>query len=129
MFVEDLLDRPYFFFQQILSFLNINADRDKLLSSINKHFPTLKDYFYRTARRVEELDKTTLLLSTQVMKEELENSKNLQRWPCKSFKELEKKSALSEQLPIKYYQIAANCSAPYVKCTVPYDIREQPLQS
>lgn len=50
---------------------------------------------------------------------EMRASKDLTRWPCKSFRELEKKL----RLPIPSSNLAANCTGNYVTCSVQYDFQ------
>ena len=50
---------------------------------------------------------------------EMRASKDLTRWPCKSFRELEKKLSL----PIPSGCLAANCTGDYVTCSVQYDFQ------
>jgi len=54
---------------------------------------------------------------------EMKISKELTKWPCKSFKELEKDTTVV--LPIRYYELSADCSDKNVVCSVQYDKNEQ----
>ena len=49
------------------------------------------------------------------LSEELEGTKNLSDWPCRSFKDL-------TGLMYSPLQLAANCSDARVRCSVPFDI-------
>jgi hypothetical protein len=42
------------------------------------------------------------------------------RWPCGSFRDFLKSGVA---LPIPAHELAANCSAPFVTCTVKYDLK------
>lgn len=59
------------------------------------------------------------------MKEELDTTKSLSQWPCPNFLSLEKATSDVVLPTIRFYEVSANCSAPFVKCTVNFDKREQ----
>ena len=57
---------------------------------------------------------------TEALRDELSSTRDLQEWPCKTFKDL----ALHEKaakLPLGSADLAPNCGAPYVKCSVAVD--------
>ncbi len=62
-------------------------------------------------------------LTITSIQNEMEISSNLSNWPCKSFLDLEQSYGV---LPYsRYFDLAADCSDPQVKCSVPYDLKER----
>ncbi len=115
--VEDLLRRPVFEVQRIASFIGIKVREEDIL-------PLLQKYSLGLTSHPNDIPLSNWQqLAVDTIKNELDTSKNLSRWPCRSFKELESKEVL---LPHRrYYMLAVNCSRSFTKCSVQYDLREQ----
>lgn len=62
-------------------------------------------------------------IATITITNEMDISAGLSKWPCNSFLDLEKSyGALPHS---RYFELSADCSDPFVKCSVPYDQKEQ----
>lgn len=59
---------------------------------------------------------------TSAVDSEMKSSNGLSKWPCESFRKLTDRPG-AETLPIPAVALAANCSAPYVLCTVGFDLK------
>jgi hypothetical protein len=77
------------------------------------------------------IDDITYAKGNKIMRQILQSTNNLSDWPCKSFRKLFKKGSKngskfttvpSLNMPINSDVLSANCSAPYVKCTVRFDL-------
>lgn len=60
-----------------------------------------------------------MFLGLRALQRELDSTNTLSDWPCKSFL----KNKCSPKLQVQPEMIAANCSAPFVKCSVRFDTR------
>lgn len=78
-------------------------------------------FFDSSADRKPDISETTMDIAIQAINEEMSKSKELTKWPCLSFRDIDKDS--SNGLPLKASKLAADCNSKYVKCTVPYDLR------
>ena len=113
VFVDQLYSRPLFELEKIITYIGLEYDRKSLLSIVPKfhdnfikslHETTVPDEFYQRGLKI--------------LKHELDTTDNMRNWPCKSFI---KGIKLQNLLPIKPYEIAANCSSSFVTCSVPFD--------
>lgn len=71
------------------------------------------------------IDSSLVTSSLRALENELLISDTLTNWPCKTFRELETRKLSPEkqgQMKMKTADVAPDCSAPYVKCTIKYDL-------
>jgi hypothetical protein len=113
VFTEELIKRPTFEIERILSFAGLGVDRWKLIGA-TMHISERLSAATRFSTKVpEELRRHGIT----VLQDELTKTKNLTEWPCLSFKLIDYKLPLSADL------LSANCSDSFVHCSVPTDIR------
>jgi hypothetical protein len=111
--------------------MDVSVGNDILIDIIQS--TKVGDMFKLDIKLTESSDKVTVprILKKRglnAIKEELDATKTLSQWPCPNFLSLEKKAfdSFTLVLPtIRFYEVSANCSAPYVKCTVNFDKKEQ----
>lgn len=121
IFLDDLRHRPIFEIQRIASFAGFKASPEDIISMLGKYPAVQSVVQTRGSPTVAIANWATIAANT--LQTEMDWSKNLSRWPCKNFKELEMKKVV---LPHRrFFMVSANCSVPYVRCTVNYDLREQ----
>jgi hypothetical protein len=113
VFTEDILTRPVVEIEKIATYMGYPSDRPRIISAIEKYGPAL-----RAALVSQEIPNEMYSAGLSALQDELTSTKGLTKWPCKNFRELDNRG-----LPLKSSQLAANCSAAYVTCSVPYDIR------
>lgn len=119
VFVDELITRPQFTLQIILSYAGFKPNKAELDNMVQSIIPNLKAY-WRPFN--EPIPKTFIDTIESALGDELSMSQNLQKWPCGNFMELEKKIILPS---IRYFHLSANCSDPHTKCSVGFDKREQ----
>lgn len=76
-------------------------------------------------RQLEEIDSQLIVVSLNALENELVLSSTLTAWPCKTFRELETRELDTDKIklmPMQVKDVAPDCSAPHVKCTIRYDI-------
>lgn len=113
VFVDQLHSRSLFELEKIVTFIGLDYDR-KLLASIASGFrDKLASNLYETS-----IPRNYYEAGLKVLKSELELTDTMTRWPCRSFRRDVKLQSL---LPIKPYEIAANCSSSFVTCSVGFD--------
>ena len=148
VFTDDLFLRPVVEVEKILSFIGYKPDRPAIVQSVGEFITNLKKELYPTSSLspfsptspshlkpskgigfaraspddifMESIPDSIVLRSVSALKDELVISKSLTQWPCKSFRELDTTS-VTTRLPLHSSQLAANCSAPYVVCSVRFD--------
>jgi hypothetical protein len=137
VFLEDIIARPVVELEKILTFVGIKVSRDLLVSGIDSFMDSVYDdmkLLYRDDAAAgvwavipNEMRHEILYVPDelkrrgfQVLADEMAKTKGLTKWPCESFRELDKE--YGTLLPMKSAQLAANCSAAFVKCSVPFDI-------
>lgn len=124
--------------EKIMTFSGFKAQRADLLAAITELQPQLlKELHIVTSSdgRVGSdgavigsviVPQNLVDVYTATIDNEMKISKELTKWPCKSFKELEGKDLAGVSLlPIRYYDLSADCSDKNVKCSVQYDVNEQ----
>lgn len=116
---EDLINRPMIEIDKILTFIGYKIGRRELLDAFAEYKLELQKEITTPTR--DEILPSFIDSGLSALKNELESTDELQKWPCKSFRELDKMIKRDEPLPIKFNQLAANCSSPYVTCSVPMD--------
>jgi len=135
VFMDDVILRPVIELDKILSFVGIRAARSDLVEASNAFGRQLQadldmhgvDYNPTSHAVIEHLDVLPQhLVETALasLESEMTTTDTLAKWPCKSFRELEKKLPNSPlSLPIPAKELAADCGSPKVVCSVPYDQR------
>ena len=124
VFVDEFLARPTFTLQKIASFVDISLNTDQITSLLLSHYHNNNNNLIKVPHRLTQRGQ-------QVLEEELSNTNNLSQWPCRNFLSLESSSSSSSLIlpTLRYYDLAADCTAPYVKCTIRFDKREQQQSS
>ena len=135
VFMDDVILRPVIELDKILSFVGIRAARSDLVEASNAFGRQLQadldmhgvDYNPTSHAVIEHLDilpQNLIEPALASLESEMTTTDTLAKWPCKSFRELEKKLPnLSLSLPIPAKELAADCGSPKVVCSVPYDQR------
>ena len=117
----------------MLSFAGFKASREQLIDAIEVHFDafseSMKTFSTRSLTHNNgnlAIEKDSYLSMTDIVIEnEMADTKDMTRWPCKSFRDFSSDAeAVVSQLPIPISALVANCSEPLVKCSVRYDINE-----
>lgn len=126
VFTEDLLLRPEVELQRMASFIGIKVREDDVRGAIARTIRSLPSPSGPPPAAPPVL-MNWQRIAADTIRDELVLSRNLSTWPCKSFKDLESKQHKGEVLlpHRRYYMLSPNCSAPFVKCSVQYDFREQ----
>lgn len=114
VFTEDLVKRPAFEWDRILSFLGVDVDRVKLLAAAERFTAMLVS----ETRFSEKVPSAIRERGLQTLNDEMKKTRNLADWPCLSFKPLDK-----AKLPLTAEMLSPNCSSIFVQCSVPIDIR------
>ncbi|RYG69310.1 hypothetical protein EON64_03045 [archaeon] len=120
--MDDLRRRPFFEIQRMASFAGLKIREEDIHAALGK-LPALQQLLFAALPAQVPGDLVDSAASTIVS--ELDISRNLSVWPCKSFKELETQYSSTLLSHRRYYLVSANCSAPNTKCSVQYDFREQ----
>ena len=152
IYIDDLKTRPHFEIDRILSYITTKKKdfRNKLLNTIDLQFinPFMKEFEsyhgsissnYDNNKKNNLFDEHYKTIAIKAMKEEYENTNGLKKWPCLSFRDLDKNtesgskgngiegndkvSSDINRLPYHSKALAANCSAPHVICSVGFDQR------
>jgi hypothetical protein len=118
VFVDDLLKRPRLEIEKMVSFIGgtftVNSNHGGL--TISQIVKKLQDSIMSRDIPLEHIPMALIQKGVAAIEDELSNSKELTSWPCKLF------SKLNTNLPLLPKLLSPNCSAPYVKCTIKYDI-------
>lgn len=129
VFLDDVITRPAIELDKMLSFIGIRAARSDLVDAFNFYGKTLQVELglpaAGNADPLAHLDALPPLLidsALTALESEVSSSDTLAKWPCKSFKDLEKSQA-GKLLPIVSATLAADCSNPKVVCSVGFDQR------
>jgi transposase-like protein len=139
VFFDDLLKKPHFEFQKILSFISkVRLDQNQIndfLSQTNELFQKIRQDLNSLASSKQLIIPFAILkLGNRIIQNEMKISNGLQKWPCKSFKELEtvtsgymisSPSAVIKLPIIRFYELSTNCSDSMNLCSVQYDMNEQ----
>ena len=102
--------------------MGYKASKDQLADLIATLFPALKAVWYSPQSHTIDLPKDLQDVFDETVADEMSKSDGLQMWPCNSFIDLEKRQILPH---MRYYELAADCTNPTVKCTITHDKREQ----
>eukprot|EP01031_Cornospumella_fuschlensis_P031451 gene31451-38016_t len=122
VFVDDLRRRPFFEIQRIASFAGLKI-REEDIQAVLAKLPALQQAL--SSASSAQVPGELAEAAARSIASELDNSRNLSVWPCKSFKELETSFSSALLSHRRYYMLSPNCSAPFTKCSVQYDFREQ----
>ena len=114
MFTEDIIKRPAFEWERILSFAGADINRPKLLSIADEMTGKVKADIKFSLQVPVGLRQ----YGQYILQNELTKTKNLSDWPCQSFRTID-----SFSLPYSADWMSPNCSDKYVHCSVPMDIR------
>ena len=133
VYIDDLKQRSRAVFEldRILSYITTKKKnfRDKLLNTIDSKFidPFIKEFEIDSDNNGSNnnlvFNEHYRTIAIRAMKEEFENTNGLKKWPCLSFRDLDKDRTDTNSLPYHSKALAANCSAPYVTCSVGFDVR------
>lgn len=123
VFVDDFLHRPEFELQKLISFIGYKASKEQLAEILGVHFESFKSAWFSEKSHTTNLPKDLSDVFDSTIVDEMNGSDGLSMWPCNSFLDLEKRQILPH---MRYYELAADCSNPTVKCTITYDKKEQP---
>lgn len=120
VYTKDLLTHPYVEFDKILSFIGIKATREQVSSLMHRHMDSLKKFW---DTHYHDLPEEFANIATKSIENEMEISDDLSKWPCNSFLDLEQAYGI---LPYsRYFEVSADCSNSFVKCSVQFDKKEQ----
>ncbi len=125
MFIDDFLRRPAVELEKMLTFSGYKAARQDILTAVADSLPSL----LRELRLSNASDCPSALSAglqvavAESIGNEMKLSKELTKWPCRSFKDLEASSGGA--LPLRFHALSANCTGSHVKCSVQYDMNEQ----
>ncbi len=145
VFVDDLLSRPVVELERIISFMGYKVDRPAIVAIVPSFLVSLKVELgdsFQPMKDISELDNYEPLGSfddsvlsvmpplfveagMRSLKDELVSTKQLTVWPCRNFRELDGiaiKQGIDHLMVMKSADVAANCSAPFVKCSVRFDL-------
>ena len=124
--------------EKIMTFSGFKAQRQDLLAAVSELLPQLLKELHISTSSTGQVGSDGEVISSDIVPQNLHDiytttidnemkiSKELTKWPCKSFKELEGKDLAGVSLlPIRYYELSADCSDKNVKCSVQYDLNEQ----
>ncbi len=119
VFVDDFFTRPHFTLQMLFSYAGFKPNKAELDFMASTVIPELKKYWKPDG---DVLPKRVLEIAETALSDEISTSQTFQKWPCANFLELEKTIILPT---IRYFQLSANCSDSFTKCSVGFDKREQ----
>lgn len=145
VFIEDLIERPVTEFHNILTFIDAKFSREDMIKAIDDYKVALeKDiglkFFSHTSLTDEvfgdtshspdssysthPLSETAITAAITALQTEFKKSENLSKWPCESFKDLEKEKngQAPGLLPMHSSMLSANCSDSFVTCSVRFDV-------
>jgi hypothetical protein len=121
IFTEDLLQRPMVEIEKMLTFIGGTYDRHALIADdamlgqlLRREF---NDSIFAASR---DYDREVAQAAMRGIETELNATKFLTKWPCPSFRGLEQDYS-RVSLSMKANELSANCSDPFVTCSVHYD--------
>jgi hypothetical protein len=124
---DQFLARPVTELEKMLTFAGFKPSRENLLTALESHFPALKSAWddsvvmIQFGRNVtQQRAQSVLDKAASAVHKEMTETQNLTKWPCRNFRDYRDKSAV-QKLPLNVKALAADCGAPYVKCSVRYD--------
>jgi hypothetical protein len=148
VYVDDILGQPIVEIEKIVSFVGHTVDRPAIVENV-LHF--LKEFYAELGldygeefsidalagaavdgklsmgdeRLLSHIGSSLIVSSLNAVENEMALSGSLTAWPCKTFRDLESRSldsSVMEKMPVQVKDVAPNCSAPHVKCTIRYDL-------
>ena len=151
MFIEDLIEKPAINLEMMLTFAGLPFSRPEMMVAIPGFISQMKAALAISTSEFHDSNNGTgtiniadsregllkvpeeyLRVSAAAILDEMQVTKGLTRWPCESFRLIvpygragkkETGAPLRDRLRMPPAMLAANCSSPYVKCSVPYDHR------
>lgn len=125
VFAEDIALRPLFELEKMLTFAGVRYARADLQRLLAAGLHSLRADLAPDRGSSSGTGAALYRCGLAALAEELTSSKNLTKWPCASFSELDRLAAAAgEQLPLRAEQLAPACKGdPHVKCSVPIDQR------
>lgn len=132
IFTEDLVSRPSFELEKILSFIGFKLSRAEVaaIAESASQRAALLNVLTQTASADAGLSDPQSLLripadlydtATSSIQTEMQASKELTKWPCQMFRPLHKGESAPWKLPLSSPNLAANCTGKFVKCSVKFD--------
>jgi hypothetical protein len=134
------LENPAAEIEKILTFIGVKVSRPEMLEGLKSLLPALYEDLHLSADDVEnvvlppdnlqrvtgrQIPEELKLVGMATLEAEMKRSNGLTKWPCDSFREIDAKllaASLPVHLPMTAQMLAANCSDPFVTCSVPIDI-------
>jgi hypothetical protein len=120
--VDSLLANPALEVDRIITFIvgkkGGKYPRQRMLDDIAALIAALKAGGVVPTSTAKAPSAVLATAGAQAMQDEFTMSKGLTKWPCQRFND-----PILSGLPINPKSLAANCTAPFTKCSVPYDIR------
>lgn len=125
IFLEDLVERPTVELEKILTYLGYKVGRQELLDAGSATFiGRLKSELGPSflAKSIPEPLHSTAVTAIDT---EMRTSKDMTKWPCANFREINtnSKDPASVPLPTPASALAANCTGAHVKCSVRFDVQ------
>lgn len=106
--------------EKMLTFIGGSYDRHALIADDSMlGISLLQEFNDSTCLSSRLYDQNVIESAVRGIGAELNSTKFLTKWPCPSFRSLEQDRKIS--LPMKAVDLAANCSDPFVTCSVHYD--------
>lgn len=105
--------------EKMLTFIGTFYDRHALISDDPKLMQQLRGELVNMPD-LAQLSNSKRGIAAHAIETELNTTKYLTKWPCLSFRSLAQ-DYKNEKLLMQPSDVSANCSNPYVTCSVPYD--------
>lgn len=122
IFVEDLVARPAVELEKVLTFIGFKAFRPDVFAAVNDLTSDLINELQLPPNGVSSiiaLMPTNIIeAATSALEDELTSTDMLTKWPCRSFREVDR---MNQKLLMTAPDLAPNCSAIHVTCSVPMD--------
>ena len=130
---DELVEKPYVDIEKILTFIGIKTNRAEIVPVVDKYKAELLATLGippRGPRGMKHMTPVSILPKiNKAIADEWKSTNGLTVWPCPSFKDIDQLAAdhaassgdQIERLPLNAPILAANCSDPFVKCTVGFD--------
>jgi len=123
------MERPTTELHNILTFTDASFTREDMAQSIQAFSKQLENdvglklysQHISLTDELAQLSSNAINTAIQTFVTEFDKSANLTKWPCESFKSLERFDK-AQELPMQSSLLAANCSDPFVTCSVRFDI-------
>ncbi len=122
IYIDDLIERPVAEFHKMLSFIDGKFSREEMMLAIEKFKSQFEiDVGLSLLQSpITLLPEPLLAKATHALESELDKTSYLTKWPCPSFRDIDK-STKKATLVHRASMLSANCSDPFVTCSVRYD--------